>query len=336
MPWFKIDDKAHSHPKFMRAGNAALGLWLRCGSYSAQHLTEGIVPGIIAQLYGTAPQAKKLVKTGLWHESGHDCDRCPDPNPGDYVIHDFFEGGRNTTRAQHEANKTAAAERAAKSRAARKASGFADDSSAKTDRFEDESKTKSSRKDPHFSNSAAGQGHLSHRTPADGVTHTHATTTPLPGTSSGSTPAAARGHEADPPIPSWDTLGDLKRAIAEAGLTGVSWNLQASQIERARQVRDRIGIGPMVAMAIGNSNYRGLPGSASAWIADWESLEPAPPPQQPEAPHLPAAVGDNVLRFQPSAQRPSTTDARVQAALDLGRQMQAEYDAAQAALKEAQ
>lgn len=38
----------------------------------------------------------------------------------------------------------------------------------------------------------------------------------------------------------------------------------------------------------------------------------------------------------PGQPRPSTTDARVQAALDLGRQMQAEYDAAQAALKEAQ
>jgi hypothetical protein len=36
----------------------------------------------------------------------------------------------------------------------------------------------------------------------------------------------------------------------------------------------------------------------------------------------------NVVPLQP---RPSTTDARVQAALDLGRQMQAEYDAAQAA-----
>lgn len=328
MPWFKIDDKAHSHPKFMRAGNAALGLWLRCGSYSAQHLTEGIIPGPIAQMYGTAPQAAKLVKTGLWHEHGHDCDRCPQPSAGDYVVHDFFEAGRNTTRAQYEANKNAAADRAAKSRAARKAAGFEDESSTKTNRFEDESKTNRPRKDPHFSGSTAGQDVLSHRTPADGVTHTHATTTPLPGTSFGSTPAAARGHEADPPIRSWDTLGDLKRAIAEAGLTGISWNLQPSQIERARQVRDRIGIAPMVAMAVGNANYRGLPGSASAWIADWESLEPEAAPQQPAASsQLPAAVGDNVLRFQPGAQRPATTDLRVQQAVDVGRRLQALADA---------
>ena len=327
MPWFKIDDKAHSHPKFMRAGNAALGLWLRCGSYSAQHLTEGIVPGAIAQMYGTAPQAAKLVKTGLWHQHGHGCERCPQPGPGDYAIHDFFEAGRNTTRAQYEANKNAAADRAAKSRAARKASGIADESSAKTNRIEGESKTNRPRKDPHFSEPTAGQEVLSHSTPADGVTHTHAAAMPLPGTSYGSTPAAARGREADPPIRSWDTLGDLKRAIAEAGLIGVSWNLQASQIERARQVRERVGIGPMVAMAVGNANYLGAPGKASAWIADWESLEPEAPPQQAETSQLPAAVGDNVLRFQPGGQRPAITDIRVQQAVDTGRRLQALADA---------
>jgi len=325
MPWFKIDDKAHSHPKFMRAGNAALGLWLRCGSYSAQHLTEGIVSGVVAQLYGTAPQAKKLVKTGLWHEAGHDCDRCPDPNPGDYVIHDFFEGGRNTTRAQHEANKTAAAERAAKSRAARKASGFADESSAKTDRFEDESSANRSRKDPHFSGSDAGQEGLSHRTPADGVTHTHATTTPLPGSSFGTSSAAA-AREGGPDIPSWDTLGDLKRAIAAAGITGVSWNLQASQIERARQVRERVGIDAMVAMARSNASYRGAPGKASAWLADWESLEPEAP-QQPGTDLSPAALGSNVVRLQPGVQRPATSDLRVQQAVEAGRRLQALADA---------
>lgn len=50
------------------------------------------------------------------------------------------------------------------------------------------------------------------------------------------------------------------------------------------------------------------------------------------APALPVAAGaENVVPF--AGRRPSTTDLRVQAALDLGRQMQAEYDAAH---KEAQ
>jgi hypothetical protein len=324
MPWFKIDDSAHSHPKFIRAGNAALGLWLRCGSYSAQHLLEGFIPkDIVKPFKGTPAQVRKLVEAGLWHEAGHGCKNCPQPADG-YMIHDFFEGGRNTTRAQHEANKQGAAERAAKSRANRKASGIESDSDPKTNRNERESSSDRVQNEPHFSGSDAGQRGLSHRTPADGAAHTHATATPMPGTSSGSTPVAAAAG-GDPEIRSWDTLGDLKRAIAAAGITGVSWNLQASQIERTRQARDRVGVDAMVVMAVNNASYRGAPGSASAWLGGWESLEPDSAPAQGEA-NLPAAVGGNVLRFTPG-QRPSTTDLRVNQALEAGARLQALHDA---------
>lgn len=281
MPWFKIDDKAHSHPKFMRAGNAALGLWLRCGSYSAQHLTEGIVPGVIAQLYGTGPQAAKLCKTGLWHQAGHDCTRCPQPDDGDYVIHDFFEAGRNTTRAQHEANKQAAADRAAKSRASRKAPGSADETKNIHHAIVDESKTNRPRKEPHFSGSAAGQEHLSHRTPADGVTHTHAAAMPVPGTSYGSTAAAAGG------LP--DPLADLKRGIAAAGIAGIGWDLKDSQWEYTRQAMDRVGIPAMIAFAVNSARLKGVPAGASAWVNGWRSLEAAP--ENDGVTYLPAAVG---------------------------------------------
>jgi hypothetical protein len=268
MPWFKIDDKAHSHPKFLRAGNAALGLWLRCGSYSAQHITEGHVPAVVAQLYGSAPQAAKLVRAGLWHEHGHDCSRCPDPPAGDYMIHDFLEDGRNTSRAKHEAEKKKARDRQAKHREEQAAGAK---SSEKTDRIEEESSAKNSEialENSGFSDSSAGQSHESRRD--ENVTGIHATTTPVPTTSFGGSGAAA----SDPGIRSYDTLGDLKRAIRDAGISGVSWNLQASQIKRIRQVRDRIGIPDMVAMAVGNASYRGTPSRASAWIDDWEGLEP--------------------------------------------------------------
>lgn len=324
MPWFKIDDSAHSHPKFLRAGNAALGLWVRCGSYSAQHLLEGFVPKNVVKPFGGTPaQVRKLLEAGLWHEAGHNCKRCSQPADG-YMIHDFFEGGRNTTRAQHEANKQGAAERAAKSRANRKAAGSEADSDAKTNRNERGSSSKSVQNDTHFSGSTAGQEGLSHRTPADGAAHTHATATPLPGTSSGSTPVAA-AREGEPEIRSWDTIGDLKRAISAAGITGVSWNLQPSQIERARQVRERVGVDAMVAMAVSNASYRGAPGKASAWLADWESLEPEAPAQQ--ARDGDPAPGGNVIRFTPGPQRPAISDVRSQAALDAGRRLQALADA---------
>ncbi|MFB6512075.1 hypothetical protein ACFCW4_02760 [Streptomyces virginiae] len=269
MPWFKIDDASHSHPKFMAAGNAALGLWLRCGAYSAQHLTEGHVPAAIAKAYGTPPQARKLVAVGLWHEPGHDCPRCPQPAAG-YVVHDFFEGGRNSTREQVEASRKGAAERAAKHRDSKKGARSARESDANRTRIDDESDANRERNAPQFPDSTAGQEGSSQRTGLEGGTTPHATATPSHSTSYGSGVAAA----SEPPVRAYDTIADLKRAIADAGIKGVSWNLQASQIERVRQVRDRIGIPLMVSMAVSNASYRGAPGKASAWIEDWEGLEP--------------------------------------------------------------
>lgn len=104
MPWFVVDDSAHMHPKIVAAGNAALGLWLRAGAYAAQHLTDGTVPGVIAKMYGTPAQVRKLVAAGLWHASGHTCPRCPQPQPGDYQIHDYLEynPSRCTVQARRE------------------------------------------------------------------------------------------------------------------------------------------------------------------------------------------------------------------------------------------
>lgn len=65
--WFKVDDKFAMHPKSMRAGNAALGLWVRAGSWSAAHLTDGFIPGdLLGAIGGSRSAADKLVKVGLW------------------------------------------------------------------------------------------------------------------------------------------------------------------------------------------------------------------------------------------------------------------------------
>ncbi|MFB8393702.1 hypothetical protein [Streptomyces yangpuensis] len=308
MPWFKIDDSAHSHPKFMRAGNAALGLWLRCGSYSAQHLLEGFVPKSVVKPFGGTPaQVRKLLEAGLWHDAGHDCKRCPQPADG-YMIHDFFEGGRNVTKAQHEANKKGAAERAAKSRAARNAN----DSESKQNNIQYATSSQMSsdraRNEPHFEDSPAGQEGLSHRTPAEPRATPHAAATPVPPTSFGSRGAASSG-ESDV-VRAYDTLGDLKQAIRDAGVKGVSWNLQPSQIERIRQVRDRIGIPDMVDMAVGNSSYRGAPGRASAWIEDWESLQPETQ-DAPGVTRLPVVRGFN----GPASRQQQDTDAQFDRAM---------------------
>ncbi|MFI6465703.1 hypothetical protein [Streptomyces sp. NPDC050538] len=136
MPWFNVDDKAHSHPKMIKAGNAAVGLWLRCGSYVAQHLTDGVVPGLVADMYGTAPQITKLVKVGLWHPNGHICPSCPQPAEGDYYMHDYAANG-NPLRAEVEQRRKRAAEKKARQRRGGSPGGGPDGSSPNRSLFDD-------------------------------------------------------------------------------------------------------------------------------------------------------------------------------------------------------
>ncbi|MFD5838195.1 hypothetical protein ACFWHV_32300 [Streptomyces collinus] len=112
MPWFVVDDSAHMHPKLLAATNAGLGLWLRCGSYAAQHLTDGIVPGHVAKMYGTPGQIRKLVAAGLWHEHGHTCThpKCAQPSPGDYYMHDYLDP-YNPSRREVEARRAREADK---------------------------------------------------------------------------------------------------------------------------------------------------------------------------------------------------------------------------------
>lgn len=287
MPWFRIDDKAHSHPKLIKAGNAALGLWLRCGSYAAQHLTDGVVPGVVAELYGTKPQAAKLVKAGLWHEHGHGCPAgCPDPAPGDYVFHDFLEDGRNTSRARAEAERKKARDRQSKHREERRGDGNATRNEEKTRDFTFDSsskKSESASEKSQSSDSSAGQSGLSRRDAS--VTGIHAGATPYPSTSYGSTGAASEPRPDGLP----DPLIELKRGIANAGLAGVSWDLRESGWEYTRQAMNRVGVAAMVAFAVNSARLKGVPAGASAWVQGWRSLEA--PEQQDGIAYLPTAVG---------------------------------------------
>ena len=68
MPWFRIDDSFHSHPKTMVTSPAALGLWAVAGSWSSAHLTDGVVPDRVLPLLlpDAAKLARELVAAGLW------------------------------------------------------------------------------------------------------------------------------------------------------------------------------------------------------------------------------------------------------------------------------
>jgi hypothetical protein len=288
MPWFKIDDSSHSHPKFMRAGNAALGLWLRCGAYSAQHLLEGVVPGFIAKAFGSEAQANKLVKADLWHQTGHNCPRCPQPADGDYVIHDFFEAGRNSTRAQVEASRKAAADRQAKQRARAAEMASMDDPNEKTPQnrggfgkqMGSESSEKSSKSDPQFLQSDAGQEGSSQRDAMEGVTPS----LPKPcltSTSFGSTGASkqdrdsASSHPSDGPTPEW--VRPLQDLMWAGGLGGLRWNFKGRWIQLQELIKQK-GAAAMADHAIRAAGFASQPVVyASYFIEGWGELSNQPP-----------------------------------------------------------
>ena len=70
MVWFKVDDQFAFHPKALAAGNAALGLWVRAGSWCGQNLTDGSLPrAMVGPLGGRTRDADALIRAGLWERS---------------------------------------------------------------------------------------------------------------------------------------------------------------------------------------------------------------------------------------------------------------------------
>lgn len=114
MPWFKVDDQMHSHPKMRGLDMASRGLWVTAGSWCAAYMTDGeITEREMKLLGGTRRQAEKLVSAGLW--------RLVDDAPGArrYAFHDWAEF--QPTRAETTAKRQRDAERKAEARAAKAA-----------------------------------------------------------------------------------------------------------------------------------------------------------------------------------------------------------------------
>jgi hypothetical protein len=99
VPWFRVDDGFHSHPKALATSLEARGLWATAGSWSSAHLTDGVVPDhVLESLGGTPELAEELVANGLWRRRKRS-----------YVFHDFLS--RNPSREAVENERKNAAER---------------------------------------------------------------------------------------------------------------------------------------------------------------------------------------------------------------------------------
>lgn len=137
MAWFKIDDGFHCHPKVFAAGTPAVGLYVRCGSWAAQQVTDGAVPKHVAKMYGTPRMIKALVDAGLWHQRGHDCPSCPEVDANSYLIHQYLE--RNSSRVEVELARKAKSERQQRWREGKRKQQAKDDSTPPVDAHVDAS-----------------------------------------------------------------------------------------------------------------------------------------------------------------------------------------------------
>lgn len=108
MTWFKVDDSFSDHPKLLgvldaRGGANAIVLWIRAGSWSAKHLTEGFIPDHILRSLGGKPAQAELLcrhfppfKSGLWERVD-----------GGYQFHDWltYQPTKQDVTAQRERNR---------------------------------------------------------------------------------------------------------------------------------------------------------------------------------------------------------------------------------------
>lgn len=88
MTWAKLDDSFHSHPKVRAAWYrcpASIGLHVLGITYSADHESDGVVPGwFVAGAFAKPKELQEavsaLIDMGIWER--HD---------EDFLIHDFLD-----------------------------------------------------------------------------------------------------------------------------------------------------------------------------------------------------------------------------------------------------
>lgn len=92
------------HPKLLDTVDIPRCGWLHFCSvaYCRENRTDGIVREDAIVRYAGVPArlAADLVRVGLWHRPGHDCDRCAQPPARHVVVHDY--GDHNQTRDEIE------------------------------------------------------------------------------------------------------------------------------------------------------------------------------------------------------------------------------------------
>lgn len=107
MPWARVDDTAHEHRKFKRAGLEATGLYYMSISYCARYLTDGHVDADwLAERVPNRKHREQLLAALVDQ-------RLFEPNGGSgYIVHDYLELNPSRSEVEDLRSKRAAAGRA--------------------------------------------------------------------------------------------------------------------------------------------------------------------------------------------------------------------------------
>lgn len=110
--WFKVDDGLHAHPKAIKAGDA-MALWVVAGSWCADQLTDGFIPGYMVDRLSTNGSAHAVVlhRVGLWDLAERD-------GEAGFEFHDWAE--MQPSRQQVREDRAATAARQKRWREARR------------------------------------------------------------------------------------------------------------------------------------------------------------------------------------------------------------------------
>ncbi|MFB7007863.1 MULTISPECIES: hypothetical protein [unclassified Streptomyces] len=275
MSWFKIDDGFHCHPKVFAAGTPAIGLYVRCGSWAAQQVTDGVIPKQIAKLYGTPRMIKALVDANLWHQKGHECESCPELDANSYAIHQYLE--RNPSRVETELARKSKSERQQRWREGKRKEQANEGDAPNVDGDVDASTSRHGDAAPDPTRPVPSRVPPTEEPPP----YPPHAEDHLPATYGGGQEAAAVG-------PDW--LQPLTAAMGQAGMH-VPWKFKGDDLMRLHNDIKRLGIPLMVEQARRGWQSARTPVVSSRFFYDsWHAL-PTPEPTPDGRPNLRAVGG---------------------------------------------
>lgn len=339
MPWVRLDDRFPSHRKVALLSDRAFRLYVSALCWCSENLTEGAISErelpFVARLRGVKKAAEELEAAGLW-----------DPTADGWMVHDYLEYNPDRARVQADREANAARQKAWRDRkraereakAARNATRNGvthdereaeNDASATRQRHDSDTTEQDSRsenrEEPQVNEI---RNAVSNGTPSRPVPPSPSEKEKEEGQLATRAHSVAPTHIGDRPrIP--PNCQPLVEALQGARLY-VGWDLKPAEWFLVEALLARCGVPALVASA--NASWHGArtpPRSGRYFLPAWRNLPDAAAVTEPMA--LPTAVGSSLTHIGPaphgSGPRRSTTDDRVQQALDVGRRLQAIHDA---------